>query len=79
MSRKGKRAPGTALISYNAPLSERKELLAIAAELYPGEKRALSMLMRRIHREFIESERLRVKSGAAKTLPIIPMSRGETG
>ena len=78
MSRSGKRGPHTALISYNAPSVERTRLREIAQEMFPGEKNAFSLLMRRIHREFIKtSNATKSGGGEAPRREIIRLPRSE--
>ena len=78
MSRSGKRGPHTALISYNAPSVERERLRAIAREMFPGEKNSFSLLMRKIHREFIRaSSATKSSGGEAPRREIIQLQRRE--
>lgn len=58
MSKHGKRASDTALISYNAPEGEKERLRQIADTMFPGEKNSFSLLMRHMHREFIEKSKI---------------------
>jgi hypothetical protein len=54
MSTAGRHSKETAPISYFAPSKDKAELEKIARELYPHQPRPLSMLMRKIHSEFLE-------------------------
>jgi hypothetical protein len=58
MGKHGKRASDTALISYNAPEGEKDRLRQIAKAIFPGEKNSFSLLMRQMHREFIEKSKI---------------------
>ena len=53
-NRQGKRRPGTVLISYPAPMSEKAELEAIAKVRTDGN---LAALMRQIQRRFLAKHR----------------------